>query len=263
VEPRQALAIAEQAGQAAARVLDGAQREIGAIRSKDGRDTDWVTDWDERSERAIVEVLRAAAPGAAILAEEGGVLAADRGDGRWLVDPVDGTVNFAHGLPIYGVSIAYEVAGQVQAGVVLAPALGWVFTASRGGGARCNGEALQVSRVAHLRQAMLVTGFPADRLTNPDNNYRRWEHFQNVAGAVRRLGAASLDLCMVARGWFDGYWETRLKPWDLAAGALIVEEAGGRISASDGSPWQIESGDILASNGRIHDQVVAELVSVR
>lgn len=250
-----ALAVGARAGA----LLADAQRDIGAVRHKGGLDTDWVTAWDERSEALIREGLAAGAPGTAFLGEEGGAHQGADGAGRWHVDPVDGTVNFAHGLPIFGVSIAYEQAGAIQAGVVIAPALGWTFAAARGHGATMNGEPLAVSRTAHLRGAMLVTGFPADRLTNPDNNYRQWEHFQNVAGAVRRLGAACLDLCMVARGWFDGYWEGRLHSWDLAAGALIVEEAGGRISALDGGPFQIDAGEIVATNGRIHDDVVAEL----
>ena len=182
-------------GHRAAALLKDAQRDVGAVRHKGNLDTDWVTAWDERVEALIVEGLRQGAPGTAILGEEGGASAGDGDQGRWLVDPIDGTVNFAHGLPIFGVSIGFERSGQVQAGVVLAPALGWVFAAARGHGATMNCEPLAVSRVSHLRQAMLVTGFPADRLTAQDNNYREWEHLQNVAGAVRRLGAA----CLAAR----------------------------------------------------------------
>jgi myo-inositol-1(or 4)-monophosphatase len=259
----EARELALATGRAAAAILRDAAGHAGAIRHKGGLDTDWVTEWDERSEAIIVAGLREGAPGTRILGEEGGGDWGAQAGGRWLVDPVDGTVNFTHGLPIYGVSIAYEEGGQVQAGVVLAPSLGWEFAAARGQGATMNGERLAVSRVSHLRQAMLTTGFPADRLTSPQNNYRPWEHFQNVAGAVRRLGAASLDLCMVARGWFDGYWEFKLKPWDLAAGALIVEEAGGRVSGPYGEPWSVDAGEIVASNGRIHEQIVDELRGLR
>jgi myo-inositol-1(or 4)-monophosphatase len=255
--------LALAAGRAAAAVLRDAAGRPGHIRHKGGLDTDWVTEWDERSEAIIVEALKAGAPGTRILGEEGGGDWGSQAGGRWLVDPVDGTVNFTHGLPIYGVSIAYEEGGRVLAGVVLAPSLGWEFEAARGQGARMNGETLAVSRVAHLRQALMTTGFPADRLTSPLNNYKQWEHFQNVAGAVRRLGAASLDLCLVARGWFDGYWEFKLKPWDLAAGSLIVEEAGGRVSGPYGEPWSVDAGEIVASNGRIHDQIVEELRGLR
>jgi myo-inositol-1(or 4)-monophosphatase len=250
-------------GREAAKLLRDAAGNAGQVRHKGGLDTDWVTEWDERSERLIVDGLRKGAPGTRILGEEGGGDWGAQAGGRWLVDPVDGTVNFTHGLPIYGVSIAYEEGGQVQAGVVLAPGLGWEFAAARGHGATMDGARLAVSRVAHLRQAMLTTGFPADRLTSPVNNYKAWEHFQNVAGSVRRLGAASLDLCLVARGWFDGYWELKLKPWDLAAGALIVEEAGGRVSGPYGEAFDVDAGEIVASNGRIHDQIVDELKGLR
>jgi myo-inositol-1(or 4)-monophosphatase len=255
--------LALDTGRAAAALLRDAAGRAGAVRHKQGLDTDWVTEWDERSEQLVVERLRAGAPGTRILGEEGGGDWGAQAGGRWLVDPVDGTVNFTHGLPIYGVSIGYEEGGQVLAGVVMAPGLGWEFAAARGHGATMNGEPLQVSRVAHLRQALLTTGFPADRLTSPLNNYKQWEHFQNVAGAVRRLGAASLDLCLVARGWFDGYWEFKLKPWDLAAGSLIVEEAGGRVSGPYGEPFDVDAGEIVASNGRIHDQIVEELKTLR
>ncbi len=252
-------------GRAAAGVLRDAAAagRPQEIRHKGGLDTDWVTEWDTRSEAIIVEGLRAGAPGTRILGEEGGGDWGSQVGGRWLVDPVDGTVNFTHGLPIYGVSIAYEEGGRVLAGVVLAPSLGWEFAAARGHGATMNGEPMSVSRVAHLRQALLTTGFPADRLTSPVNNYKQWEHFQNVAGAVRRLGSASLDLCLVGRGWFDGYWEYKLKPWDLAAGSLIVEEAGGRVSGPDGQPFDVDAGEIVASNGRIHDQIIEELRGLR
>ncbi len=259
MEPQAARDLALAVGREAKALLRGAAGHAGAVRHKQGLDTDWVTEWDERAEQLIVAGLKAGAPGTRILGEEGGGDWGRGEGGRWLVDPVDGTVNFAHGLPIYGVSIGYEEAGRVLAGVVLAPGLGWEFAAARGHGATMNGEPISVSRVAHLRQGLLATGFPADRLTSAQNNYKQWEHFQNVAGAVRRLGAASLDLCMVARGWLDGYWEYKLKPWDLAAGSLIVEEAGGRVSAPSGAAFDVDAGEIVASNGRIHDQIVEEL----
>jgi myo-inositol-1(or 4)-monophosphatase len=252
-----ARAIALDTARQAADLLRGATADLRSVRTKGGHDTDWVTEWDERSEALIRAELRARAPGTRILGEEGGE--SDSGAGRWLVDPVDGTTNFAHGLPIYCVSIAYEEDGQRLAGVIVAPALGWEFVAARGQGATLGGAPLHVSKVSHLRQALLATGFPADRLTSPRNNYRAWEHFQNVSGAVRRLGSAALDLCGVAAGWFDGYWEIKLHPWDLAAGALIVEEAGGRVTGVAGEPFDVDRGEIVASNGRIHDHIVDEL----
>jgi myo-inositol-1(or 4)-monophosphatase len=180
---------------------------------------------------------------------------------RWLVDPIDGTVNFAHGFPIWSVSIALEDEHRKPIiGVVVAPALGWWFEASLGGGARDgDGRPLVVSSPATLEHALLTTGFPYDRATNPDNNFVQWEHFQRTAGAVRRLGSASIDLCLVARGWMDGYWERRLKAWDIAAGGLIVAEAGGTVTNATGGPFDPHEGEVAATNGAIHGELIAEL----
>ena len=151
--------------------------------------------------------------------------------------------------------------------MVAAPALGWTFWARRGGGAfaeRGRGvERLQVSAVDRLDHGMLVSGFPDDRATNPDNNFAAWEHFQRIAGACRRLGSAELDLCLVATGAIDGYWESRLAPWDLAAGALIVMEAGGTVTDTRGGPFRAESGEVIAAGGGIHQAIVTELARVR
>jgi myo-inositol-1(or 4)-monophosphatase len=168
------------------------------------------------------------------------------------------------------VSIGLVGPGGGEVGVVLAPALGWTFWARRGGGAFVDrsgdrgdpAERLAVSAVTALGTALLVTGFPYDRATSPMNNFAEWEHFQRRAGACRRLGAASLDLCMVATGAFDGYWERKLHPWDVAAGTLIVEEAGGRVTDTRGAPFTVEQDDVVASNGAIHDIIVAELAEV-
>jgi myo-inositol-1(or 4)-monophosphatase len=223
---------------------------------------DLVTEWDLRSEEVIRERLTVRTPDIAILGEEQGGQAA--GDGaRWLVDPIDGTVNFAHGLPLWAVSIGLEVAGRPLVGVVAAPALGYTFFARRGGGAfldtGAGPEPIAVSAVARVDQALLVSGFPYDRATSPHNNFAQWEHFQRRAGACRRLGAASLDLCFVARGWFDGYWERRLQPWDVAAGAVLVAEAGGRVTDTRGGAFAPSGGEVVASNGAIHEEMLAEL----
>jgi len=222
---------------------------------------DLVTEWDTRAEDLVRERLAARTPAIPLVGEERG------GDGAhlsWLVDPIDGTVNFAHGLPIWAISIGLEVAGKIEVGVVCAPQLGWWFEASRGGGARDGtGAPLRVSAVGRLAQAMLSTGFPYDRATRPDNNFAEWDHLQRRAGACRRLGAASLDLCMVARGWIDGYWERHLKPWDTAAGVLIVAEAGGVVTNWTGGRADIYEGSVVATNGGIHQELIAELGSVR
>jgi myo-inositol-1(or 4)-monophosphatase len=257
-----ALEVAREVAADAAALLRGAR--AGEVRSKsDPRDL--VTEWDTRSEERIRERLAALTPDIPVVGEEGG---GDEGaPRRWVVDPIDGTVNFAHGLPLWTVSIALDGPGGGEVGVVTAPALGWTFWARRGGAAHADRGGvvtpLAVSAVTTLGSALLVTGFPYDRATSPQNNFAEWEHFQRRAGACRRLGAASLDLCLVAAGSLDGYWERGLKAWDVAAGALIVAEAGGRVTDTRGGPFVATAGDVVASNGAIHDSIVAELAEVR
>jgi myo-inositol-1(or 4)-monophosphatase len=251
------LEVARTAVRTAAELLRGAQAQH--VRGK-SNPRDLVTEWDLRSEEAIRRVL--APTGIAVLGEEGG--GASGAGEQWLVDPIDGTVNFAHGLPIWSISIALERAGKPVVGVVAAPVLGWWFEATAGGGARDgDGTPLRVSTCSSLGEALLVTGFPYDRATSPVNNFAEWEHFQRVAGACRRLGAASIDLCLVARGWMDGYWERKLSPWDVAAGALIVAEAGGTVTDTRGGPLDLQEGEVVASNGAIHQGLIAELDVVR
>jgi myo-inositol-1(or 4)-monophosphatase len=252
------LALAGKAARAAADVLRGAH--ASHVVGKSNRN-DIVTEWDPRSEDTIREVL--APSGFAMLGEERGQAGADT-PYRWLVDPIDGTVNFAHGVPLWAISIALEEVGKGPiAGVVHAPVVGWWFEASRGGGARDgSGKALRVSSTAQLPDALLTTGFPYDVATNPRNNLAEWDHMQRVA-MCRRFGVASLDLCFVAAGWCDGYWETRLRSWDLAAGALIVTEAGGTVTNTAGGPFDAHSGEIVATNGAIHEGLLVELARVR
>lgn len=259
-----ALALALAVAADAAASLRGVRPS--EIRTK-GDPRDLVTEWDTRTEARIRAALAAATPAIPMLGEEGGLGGADAGDGRrWVVDPIDGTTNFAHGLPWWAVSIALERGDVLEVGVVAAPALGWTFAARQGGGARFTGpdgdRRLEVSAVAALGQALLVTGFPAERAAGPDENFTAWEHLQRRSGGCRRLGAASLDLCAVAAGMVDGYWEWALQPWDIAAGALIVAEAGGRVTDTQGGPFRSRSGEVVASNGVIHDALVAELAVV-
>jgi myo-inositol-1(or 4)-monophosphatase len=258
------LEAARAAARGAAALLRDARPE--QIREM-GHPRDLVTEWDLRAEDLIRDELARRAPGIPILGEERG----ESGGGdagasaeRWLIDPIDGTVNFAHGLPIWGVSIALAREGVPVVGVVVAPALGWWFEATLGGGARDEaGASLAPSAQDRLDRAMLSTGFPYDRATSPDNNFAEWEHLQRVAGACRRLGAASIDLCLVARGWLDGYWERRLRPWDLAAGTLIVAEAGGIVTNTRGGALALQEGEVCATNGAIHQELLAELARVR
>jgi myo-inositol-1(or 4)-monophosphatase len=260
IEPKEARSIAQRAAAAAARLLEGASRAVGAVRSK-SNPRDLVTEWDTRSEEVIRAVLDELAPGVPILGEEHGETGDPSVGARWLVDPIDGTVNFVHGLPLFAISIAYEQAETCSAGVVVAPALGWEFAAHLDGGAWLNGERISVSDTTRLEDAMLVTGFPYDRATS-GHNFAEWEHFQRRAGACRRLGAASLDLAFVARGWLDGYWESLLHPWDVGAGALLVQEAGGRVTGITGEPFRAGAGHAVATNGRIHARVLEELEAV-
>lgn len=252
------LVIASAAARAAAHLLRDVRPE--AIRAK-GNPKDLVTEWDLRSEEAIRAVLAERTPGIPVLGEEGGGAEAAR---RWIVDPIDGTVNFAHGLPLWCISIALATGNDLEVGVVYAPRLGWWFEAAAGQGAfDATGAPLHVSAIDQVDRSLLATGFPYDMVTNPVNNFAEWEHMQKVASACRRCGSAALDLCMVAAGWFDGYWERQTKAWDVAAGVLVVREAGGRVTNTRGEPFGLYDEDVLATNGAIHEGLVAELGRVR
>jgi myo-inositol-1(or 4)-monophosphatase len=252
--------VRDLAARAGAILAEGAFRSHEAERKRTA--VDLVTDYDKRSEALIVEAIRARFPDDEIVAEEGGAQGA-RGRRRWLIDPLDGTTNFAHGLPFFCVSIALEVAGRAELGVVAAPALGWTFWGARGQGAffNSNQRRLSVSTTENLQDSLLATGFPYDNATSPENNFDEFVRLYKVTQGVRRAGAAALDLCMTAAGWFDGYWEQKLKPWDLCAGALLVEEAGGRVTDYRGAPFSPDGGEIVASNGRIHQPLLDALRS--
>ena len=227
-----------------------------------GSPTNIVTEMDARAETLIVDRLLAAFPDDAILAEERGAQAGRSGR-RWIIDPLDGTTNYAHGLPIYGVSIALEVGGRVQLGVVYDPSQRELFVAERGAGAFCNDARLTVSAATTLDASLLATGFPYDIRVKDDNNLREYAAFAVRTRGVRRLGSAVLYLAWVAAGRFDGYWELRLGPWDVAAAGLMVEEAGGRLTAITGGPLDLEAPTVVASNGRIHDAILAVLREIR
>jgi myo-inositol-1(or 4)-monophosphatase len=246
------------AARTAAAVLTEAHGRAQPARLKGGP-LDLVTEFDRRAEAAILARLRAADPDALVVAEESGRQGSHAAARVYWVDPLDGTTNFAHGLPLFSVSIALYQDGVPRAAVVSAPALGWEFAATAGGGATCNGVALRVSSTSRLQDALLVTGFPYDRRESADNNFRRFEAFAKLTHGVRRLGSAALDLCYVARGWFDGYWEHKLQPWDLAAGLLIAAEAGARLTDFAGGPVSVERGEAVATNGLIHEAVLEVL----
>lgn len=216
---------------------------------------DLVTEVDLEVETMFRALIAERFPDHDVLAEELGQLRSGARH-RWVFDPLDGTTNYAHGVPVFCATVALEVDGVPLVGAVFDPNRNELFTAERGVGAWLNGERLQVSDIATLGDAMLVTGFPYDVREKLDDYLALFGEFLRHARAVRRLGSAAIDLCWVAAGRMDGFWERGLKAWDMMAGGLIIQEAGGRVTAIDGGPWQPFDGHVLASNGHIHDEML-------
>ncbi len=217
---------------------------------------DLVTDVDRACERAIIEAIRSERPGDAIVAEEGGGDDDPGAEWRWVIDPLDGTSNYAHGYPRFCVSIGVERRGLATVGVVYDPLLDELFAALRGRGARLNGRPLRVSQEARLERAMLATGFAYDVHRSPEDNLDHFAAFVKAVQAIRRDGSAALNLCYLAAGRFDGFWEIKLHPWDVAAGILLVAEAGGRVSDFSGGTDCASGREIVASNGLLHDAML-------
>jgi myo-inositol-1(or 4)-monophosphatase len=250
-----AIDLAHRAGA----VLRAYQERERSVESKGFADV--VTDADKASEALILAAIRERYPDHAILAEESGA-AAGAGEYQWVIDPLDGTINYLHGMPFYCVSIALLHHGEPVVGVVYDPTRGELFAAERGGGARCNGRLMRVSATERLVDALLTTGFPYDRFDDPDNNLREHAHMLMRCQDLRRPGSAALELCYVAAGRHDAHWELGLNPWDISAGAVILREAGGLATTYDGQPWTPASRRIVGSNGRIHAELLRELASV-
>ncbi len=226
---------------------------------------DLVTEIDVTCERMCREVVAEHFPDHTVTGEELGSEARVTSH-RWIFDPIDGTTNYAHGLPIYCSSLALEIDGVAEVAAIFDPSRHELFTAERGGGAFCNGRPLRVSDTARLDDALLVTGFPYDVRARGHELVALFAQFLEQARAVRRLGSAALDLCYVAGGRFDGFWERHLKHWDVAAGVLIVREAGGKVTSMDGGVVEMSAPHLVASNGRLHDQmltVIRDLQSER
>jgi myo-inositol-1(or 4)-monophosphatase len=231
--------------------------QIDGFRVEKKGPRDLLTEIDVACERMCRTVIGERFPDHDILAEEqGGPDAGATASHRWIFDPLDGTTNFAHGLPVYCSSLALEIEGETVAGAIFDPNREELFTAELGTGAFLNGAAIRVSQTAELIEALLATGFPYDFQRDRAELMAVFGSFLAEAQAVRRLGSAALDLCYVAAGRFDGFWERRLCPWDVAAGALIVREAGGRVTTMDGGGFDLNAGQILASNGAIHDEML-------
>ena len=214
-----------------------------------------VTEYDKKSEKIIIDFIKKEFPTHSVLAEESGSHEST-GEYLWVIDPLDGTTNFAHGLPIFSVSIGVQKNGEMICGVVYDVMRDAMYSAEKGSGTFCNGRKLSVSTNDDLHKSVLVTGFPYNVHENPDNAYERFAAFLRVARAVRRLGSAAIDMCYVAEGVFDGFWEVSLNAWDMAAGMIIVEEAGGLITDFSGNPTNIFGKQILASNGKVHKAMI-------
>jgi myo-inositol-1(or 4)-monophosphatase len=224
---------------------------------------DLVTEVDVAVERMFRALIAERFPDHDVLAEELDAGATLEASHRWVFDPLDGTTNYAHDLPIFCASLALAIDGEAVVAAVYDPNRRELFTAERGGGARLNGAAIGVTRTAALLDAMLVTGFPYDVHEALGEVMDLFGRFVGRARAVRRLGSAAIDLCWVAAGRMDGFWEERLRPWDTMAGALIVAEAGGRVSDMAGGPWEPDGGQILASNGHLHEAMVEVIHGAR
>jgi len=244
--------------------IEEVAREAGALLRKrlDDRhvveykgEINLVTEADRLSEALIVERIRREFPGHDILTEESPETA-NGSDFRWIIDPLDGTTNYAHGYPVFCVSIALEVKGVIRQGAVYNPMLNELFTAEKGAGAFLNGRSLTVSRTEALSRSLLATGFPYDIREDRNNNINYFRVMALSAQAVRRAGSAALDLAYIAAGRFDGFWELKLAPWDTAAGWLLVAEAGGRVTDLRGDPYHLRSRNMVASNGLIHAEMV-------
>ena len=248
-----AIASAERAGAMIAERWDRSFeiRHKGAV--------DLVTEVDLAAEAIVVGDLTTAFPEDRILAEEGGQSGARSGR-MWFVDPLDGTTNFSHGVPHFAVSIGLWDDAGPAVGVIHDPVRAWTFWAVRGAGAWRDDQRLFVSEVTALPDALLATGFAYDRRTNPDNNIHRVAHMLVRSRGLRRAGAAALDLAYVAAGWLDGFWEAQLSPWDIAAGILLIKEAGGAVTGLHGEPIAVDRGHLVATNAHVHEALVEAII---
>lgn len=255
------LDIATEAVMAAGAILQQHWGKLGEIEEKE-RAGDLVTEADKASENAILEILRRHLPNHRILAEESGYSGEEGNEYLWAIDPLDGTTNYAHGYPLAVVSVGLLMGGIPQVGAVYNPFRQELFQAARGLGATLNRHPIHVSSTQELSKSLLVTGFAYDRRETVDNNYAEFCCLTHLTQGVRRSGSAALDLTDVACGRLDGYWERGIKPWDIVAGTVILEEAGGKVTAYDGTPLILESGRILATNSHLHGSLSQALLAV-
>ncbi|MEL6440882.1 MAG: inositol monophosphatase family protein [Cyanobacteria bacterium J06621_8] len=246
------LDVATESVLAAGAVLKERWGKLTDVQEK-GRPGDLVTEADKLAEAEVLNVLKRHLPEHQILAEESGALGNSESKYLWAIDPLDGTTNYAHGLTIAATSVGLMIDGVPTVGAIYNPFSNELFRAATGLGATCNRRPIRVSTTKELERSLLVTGFAYDRRETTDNNYAEFCHLTHLTQGVRRLGSAALDLAYVACGRLDGYWERGIQPWDMAAGIVLLREAGGLVTAYDGSSFDLASGRILATNGSIHE----------
>jgi myo-inositol-1(or 4)-monophosphatase len=254
------LNIAVRAARAAGAIINRAALDLDVLKVATKGTNDFVTEVDQAAEEAIISTLLEAYPGHGILAEESGrERGARHSDYLWIIDPLDGTTNFIHGLPVYAVSIALSFRGKIEQAVVYDPSRNDLFLASKGRGAFLNDRRLRVSKRTRMADALVGTGFPFRKGDNFKRYLKMFEEVMQHCAGVRRPGAAALDLCYVAAGWYDGFFETGLQPWDVAAGSLIVTEAGGLVGNFTGEADYLHQRELVAGNPRIYGQLVQTL----
>jgi len=259
VNPEKLLAVALEAAKSAVTIIRAAA-DLPKQVSYKGR-TDLVTETDMKSEIAITRLIRDAFPGHQILAEESGQ-DSRKSDYLWVIDPLDGTTNFVHGYPSYGVSVAVHYKSQPLCGVIVELPANHVYHAIREQGAFCDDQPITVSNVSELGKSLLVTGFGYVHEAAWQANMELFKHFTDITQGVRRLGAAAVDFAHLASGKVDGFWEFDLKPWDTAAGILLVEEAGGKVTRMDGENYSVYDNNILVTNGKLHESALWQIKSI-
>lgn len=249
-----ALNIAVKAARRASQIINRASLDLGLVKVSTKQPNDFVTEVDRAAEAAIIDTLKEAYPGYGILAEESGHTAASQdqdAEYQWIIDPLDGTTNFIHGFPQYAISIALAKGGQVEQAVVFDPNRNELFTASKGGGAFLNERRIRVSKRTRLSEALVGTGFPYRVFDHADAYLAIFKELSQKTAGLRRPGAASLDLAYVAAGRLDGFWEFGLSPWDMAAGSLLISEAGGLVSDLAGESTYLDSGNVVAGTPKV------------
>jgi myo-inositol-1(or 4)-monophosphatase len=257
------LTIAVKAARRAGQIINRASLDVGQLRVSTKQQNDFVTEVDRAAEAAIIDILRDAYPGHAILAEESGASGDEQAEYRWIIDPLDGTTNFIHGFPQYAVSIGLAHKGVLNQAVVYDPGRNELFTASKGGGAFLNDKRIRVSKQTKLDAALIGTGFPYRMFEHVDAYMAIFRELTQKTAGLRRPGAASLDLAYVAAGRLDGFWEFGLSPWDMAAGALLISEAGGLVGDLAGEANYLATGNIIAGTPKVFGQLLQTIANHR